>query len=65
MSHDIELVQIVLKVDGELCQVLLPDDGKNLLVGMLPGFFSDGVISAFKLPSDFKLEKLSNLKEPA
>lgn len=61
MSHDIELVQIVLKIDGALCQVLIPDDTQSLLVGMLPGFFSDGRIAARKLPPDFKMVKLSEI----
>jgi hypothetical protein len=39
MSQDIEFVQLTLKVDGELCNVLLTSDAKKLLVSMLPGFF--------------------------
>lgn len=62
MRHDIELVQIVLKVDGDLCQVLIPDDAKSLLVGMLPGLFPDKKIAARKLPPDFKMVKLADLE---
>lgn len=54
MSHDIELVQIVLKIDGALCQVLIPDDAKGLLVRMLPGFFPDKSITVRKLPPEFQ-----------
>ena len=63
MSQDIEFVQLTLKVDGALCNVLLPSDAKTLLVSMLPSFFEDKTIKVYKLPDDVKLVKQSEMEK--
>lgn len=63
MSHNIEFMQLTLKIDGVLCNVILPDDSKHLLVEMLPGFFEDGIINVYKLPDDMKAVKYSELEQ--
>lgn len=62
MSHDIEFMQLTLKIDGALCNVVLPDDSKHLLIAMLPGLFKDGKINVYKLPDDVKAVKYSELE---
>lgn len=63
MSQNIEFVQLTLKVDGALCNVLLTSEAKTLLVSMLPGFFEDKTINVYKLPDDVKLVKHSELEQ--
>jgi len=63
MSHEIEFIQLSLKIDGELCNVILSDDSKHLLVAMLPGFFDDGTIKVYRLPDDVKAVKYSELEQ--
>lgn len=63
MSHSIEFMQHTLKIDGALCNVIMPDDAEQLLVAMLPGFFEDGKINVYKLPADVKAVKYSELEQ--
>lgn len=63
MSHEIEFMQLTLKIDGELCNAVLSDDSKRLLVAMLPGFFEDGKINVYKLPDDVKAVKYYELEQ--
>lgn len=63
MSHEIEFMQLTLKIDGELCNAILSDDSKRLLVAMLPGFFDDGKIAVYKLPDDVKAVRYSEMEQ--
>lgn len=58
-QQSVELVQIVVSVDGELCQVLIPEDYKMLVVRMLQGV-GDGKLNVVRLPASFHKVKLSD-----
>lgn len=59
-QQTVELVQIVVSVDGELCQVIIPEDYKMLVVRMLQGV-GDGALNVARLPPNFQKVKLSDL----
>ena len=62
MSHEIKFMQLTLKIDGTLCNVILSNDAKHLLLRFLPSLFDDGVIAVYKLPDDMKVVKYSELE---
>lgn len=59
----VELVQIVIEKDGQLAQLVIPQDRKHLALHLLCGLFDDGVLVARKLPDDFKKVLLSDLEK--
>ena len=40
----IELVQIILSIDGQLCKVIVPPDRDQMVIGLLQAVFDDNVI---------------------
>ena len=63
MKPDIKFVQLTLDIDGELCNVLLSELSKELLVDMLPDLFDDGTIAVYRLPGDVSIVPMSELEE--
>lgn len=63
MKPDIKFVQLTLDIDGELCNVLLSELSKELLIDMLPDLFDDGTIAVCRLPGDVSIVPLSELEE--
>lgn len=60
-DQKVELVQVVVRVNGELCQVLIPKDYGDLVVRMLQGV-CDGALRVVRLPSDMQTISLSDIK---
>jgi hypothetical protein len=58
-----EIVSIVIEVDGQLSQVAIPKDRKELLLGMIASVFDDGRIQAVKLDSTWKKIPLSEVNK--
>jgi hypothetical protein len=52
---NIEIVQIVLKVDDEPKLVQLPKGREHLILGLLQSVFDDGRIAVKSLPPGFSL----------
>lgn len=50
---NVELVQIIVSVDGKLCQVLVPEERKTYLLHMMSAVFDDGKLVAAPLPEGF------------
>ena len=59
----VEIVSIVIEVDGQLYQVAIPKDRKELLLGMIASVFDDGRIQAVKLDSTWKKIPLSEVNK--
>lgn len=59
-DQKVELVQVVVRVNGELCQVLIPKDYGDLVVRMLQGV-CDGALKVVRLPADMKTVNLSEV----
>lgn len=59
-DQKVELVQIVVRVNGELCQVLIPKDYGDLVVRMLQGV-CDGALKVVRLPVGMKTVSLSEI----
>ncbi len=49
----VELVQIVIRVDGKLCQVVIPAGRETYLLHMMSGVFDNGKLNAVRLPESF------------
>jgi len=54
----VRLIQIVIKVDGVLCVVPVPEDRKDFLLHLLQSVFDDGKIPVMKLPPEYRIERL-------
>lgn len=63
MSHEIKFVQLTLDIDGELCNVLLSELSKELLIDLLPNLFDDGTIKVYRLPDDVKKVRYSEMEQ--
>ena len=61
----IELVQIILSIDGQLCKVIVPPDRDQMVIGLLQAVFDDNVIEVAKLPDDIQLHPLPTTKTPS
>lgn len=59
----VELVQILIEQDGQLGQMVIPQDRKELALHLLCSLFDDGVLEARKLPDNFKKVLLSDLEK--
>lgn len=63
---NVELVQIVIRVDGQLCQVVIPAGRETYLLHMMSGCFDNGKLDAVRLPESFKTINLADeLKKEA
>lgn len=49
---NIDIVQITIEVDGQLCYARIPDGVEPIILAMLKG--EDGKIAAVKLPDSWK-----------
>ncbi len=62
---DVELVQVVVSVDGALCQVVIPSECKSLLVRLMQGFEDDRTLKVVRLPATVGLIPISDVISPA
>lgn len=58
-----KLIQIVIEHDGQLCQLAIPAERKQLALRLLLGVFDDGVMAVVRLPKNIKVVPLSELGE--
>lgn len=56
----VELVQIVIRVDGQLCQVVIPAGRETYLLHMMSGVFDNGKLDAVRLPESFRTVNLAD-----
>lgn len=61
----IELVQIILSIDGQLTKVLIPPGRDEMVLGLLQAVFDDNQIQVAKLPADIQLHPLPTTKTPS
>lgn len=61
----VELVQIILSIDGQLSKVIVPADRDQMVIGLLQAVFDDNVIQVAKLPADIQLHPLHPTKTPS
>lgn len=61
---DVELVQVVVSVDGALCQVVIPSEYKPALLRMMQGFCEGGSLRVVRLPDSFGLIPLHDVLTP-
>lgn len=52
---NVEIVQIILSIDGEPKLVCIPKDREHLVLGLLQAVFDDGRIAVKSLPPGFSL----------
>jgi hypothetical protein len=62
---NIEIVQIILKVDGEPKLVRIPFGREHLVLGLLQAVFDDGRIAVKSLPPGFSLIPVQTEQSPA
>lgn len=61
----VELVQVILSIDGQLSKVIVPPDRDQMVIGLLQAVFDDNVIQVAKLPDDIQLHPLPTTKTPS
>lgn len=49
---DIKLVQVIVSVDGALCQVVIPQECKPVLLSLMQGLSTGGALKVVRLPSN-------------
>lgn len=49
---DVQLIQVIVSVDGALCQVVLPDEYKPAMLHLMQGFCEGGALKVVRLPAD-------------
>lgn len=54
-----EIVQIVIEHDGQLCQLVIPQERRAIALHLLRSLFDDGVLAVVKLSADWKKMPLS------
>jgi len=58
---DVELVQVVVSVDGALCQVVIPSEYKPALLRLMQGFCEGGALKVVRLPDTVGLIPLHDV----
>ena len=58
---NVELVQVVVSVDGALCQVVIPPECKPLLLQLMQGFQNDRTLKVVRLPDTVGLIPLHDV----
>lgn len=61
---NIEIVQIILKIDGEPKLVKIPLGREHLVLGLLQAVFDDGRIAVKSLPPGFELIEVRTEQTP-
>lgn len=61
----VELVQVILSIDGQLSKVIVHPDRDQMVIGLLQAVFDDNVIQVAKLPADIQLHPLHPTKTPS
>lgn len=56
-----ELISVVIEHDGNLCQVIIPQDRKQLVLQLIQSACDDGVLNVVKLSPDWKKVPLSEV----
>lgn len=59
----VELVQVVVSVDGALCQVVIPAEYKPALLHLMQGFCEGGALKVVPLPDTVGLIALKDVIE--
>lgn len=58
---NVELVQVVVSVDGALCQVVIPSEYKPTLLRLMQGFCEGGALKVVRLPDTVGLIPLCDV----
>lgn len=58
---NLELVQVVVSVDGALCQAVIPTEYKPILLRLMQGFCEGGALKVVRLPDTVGLVPLHEI----
>lgn len=58
---NVELVQVIVSVDGALCQVVIPPEYKPTLLRLMQGFDDRGALKVVRLPDTVGLMPLHDV----
>jgi hypothetical protein len=58
---DVELVQVVVSVDGALCRVVIPQECKPVLLRLMQGLCEGGTLEVVRLPDSVGLIPLRDV----
>ncbi len=61
---NVELIQVVVSVDGALCQVVIPQEYKSVLLRLMQGFCEGGALKVVRLPATVGLLPLHDVIKP-
>jgi hypothetical protein len=58
---NVELVQIVVSVDGALCQLTIPPECKHMVLHLIQGMSENKQLNVIKLPSSMQKVSLADV----